>query len=289
MKKKTIQLIVAITVLGFVFSACAANKEVDYGTAAQVSLQFNPMPLDQYIQTYDFLVIALCDEVTPKSPWEGYTEYSFSTIQVLGGDFGEEHFKSFIPRYDLGEFETGTSEYEAGKTYILPLMRVEEMFDIYYQPPYFGTVFCLTDNRYEAGIDIFNAPELKSEEEAKTYLMKAFNAVSHRSFSQKKLYADSFAEFCEESSVIGRMKVVRVEKGIGKDVAYCECVEIYKGQSDSLSYLSGSNLVHIAVLPGTVTAGIEYIIGCNEAKISTKESVKPYSVEMAEQIKARVK
>ncbi len=85
------------------------------------------------------------------------------------------------------------------------------------------------------------------------------------------------------------MKVVRVEKGIGKDVAYCECVEIYKGQSDSLSYLSGSNLVHIAVLPGTVTAGIEYIIGCNEAKISTKESVKPYSVEMAEQIKTRVK
>ena len=264
-----------------------SHGTIDYGPAQRVSLQFDPMPLDQYVQSYDILVIARCDKVAPKTPWEGYTKYGFTTIEVLGGDFSEDRFESIIPRWTIGMMETGTNEYETGKTYLLPLTRVEEMFDIYYQPPFFGTVFCISDNRYEAGIDILNPPELKTAEEAQAYLVSAFNAAKHRTFPKKTRYEDPFEEFFEESTAIGKMKVFRIEKGIGKDIAYCECIELYKGQSSDLCYLAGTNLAHIAVLPETVAAGKEYIIGFNGDKISTKESVKEYSPELVERIAMR--
>ncbi len=283
--KRIVMLLITVFVVSLCAQAC--EKKLDYGPAQSGSYIINPMSLEDYIAAFDALVVARCDGVFPKSPEIGYTQYEFTVIEVLGGDFHEEHFKSAIPRRDLTGIQTGTDEYELGKTYLIPLMMDEIMFEMQYTVPILGMSLCLSENRYIKGASVTDDPDWKTPEEAKTCALSAFNAVQHKLLPEKKVYSDEFEEFYEESAVIARLKAEAIEENHERAIVFWTCIELYKGTEDDLRYdyrKGGRKLVHVNARPHTVELGKEYIVGFTDLQISTIHSVKEVSDELIQKI-----
>lgn len=279
MKRIGIGFLIFMIVGVFTLSGCRqAGAKIDYGPTV-MEVRVEPVPFEDAVKECDLLLTAKCTGVEPKTPAEGYTKYVLDVEEVLGGTYTEKQVWFCIPRADVDGFgPIGTDEYEVGKRYLIPLTRGMQMFTPIVMPAAFGMSIDLTDGRYRYQDGEVAVPDGLSITE---YAVMLYTSAPHKEPEPKKTYPDEMAEFLGESDCIARLKVVEVMDGIDSEIAYCQCIEQYRGAP--LSSFREDGLISVACVKGSVKEGEEYIIGVVGAgayRVATETAVKQVGEEL---------
>ncbi len=291
MKKSSLYHVVVLGLIILTFTCCKypEKETVPSNTDAVVPFLLTSHTNASYsdiLKSCNLLLKGTCERITTSEPEIGYTSYTFSAVEVLGGSYGVDTFTLILPTDVSAEYRISDKDrYLIGHSYLLPIEKRELVFEPYYVTGSFSLVLDLTSGSYTLNNKPVVIPEGKTIE---AYSYEVFSSVPHIEETRKQ-YSDEFEEFYEESDFICKMKVIEDHEVTGRAIILCECLEAYKGKKEQLYSLNQDGLISIAVRNGTVQEGQTYIIGFKDGSyvISTKNAVKPISEDLIQMLLSR--
>ena len=284
LKRLTVAILFAIMSLSLIACGASGGNSVsavaDKETVTIKSLSLVPMTYEEVLKACNLLLVGTCEKVISSEPAEGYTAYSFTVNEVLGGNYEENEITFSIPIAKISFYGMiGTDDYLIGHRYLLPILQSELVCETTYTTGAFGLTLDLTEEKY---VFLDKTIDIPKKENVLSYSAHVFNSIE-RPEPIRKEYTNEFEEFYDESAFICKMKVVRKYEGIGRDILHCKCLETYKGNTEDLYSFLEDGLISIAVRNGTAEEGSEYIIGFKGAgayQISVRNAVQPVSEEL---------
>lgn len=101
LKRLTVAILFAVMSLSLIACGASGGNSVpavaDKETVTIKSLSLVPMTYEEVLKACNLLLVGTCEKVISSEPAEGYTAYSFTVNEVLGGNYEENEITFSIP------------------------------------------------------------------------------------------------------------------------------------------------------------------------------------------------